>query len=144
MKKLFNITMIAILSMFAFGEAKAGDIVENEIKAFSKIIRGNPSVAIDASMVSDSYCFKADIHKGGGHMTHYAINPEKTKEDVIDFINATDLIAAGMDPSKLKRHPGKLNAMEPNTMYFLPAGEYEPYHGTKFPFPLIIKAVDVM
>lgn len=138
--------LMILTVFFAFGisDVKAETTVDKEIAAFTAILKGAPHVAIDASKVSNSYCFKADIGKSGGHMTHYAIDPKNTKEDVIDFINATELIAAGLDPSKLAKHPGKLNAMEPSVMYFLPAGEYEPYHGTKFPFPLIIKAVDVM
>ncbi len=140
-----NLLFILTLTfVFGVASANAESTADKEIAAFSAIVSGNPSVAIDASKVSNSYCFKSGIGSSGGHMTHYAIDPKNTKEDVIDFINATELIAAGLDPTKLRQHPGKLDVMEPNTMYFLPAGKYEPYHGTKFPFPLIIKAVDVI
>lgn len=141
----YLLSVLTIISIFVFGAttSNAESTVEKEIGAFSKILRGSPSSAIDASKVSNSYCFKAGIGSGG-HMTHYAIDPSNTGEDVIDFLNATDFIKAGLDPSKLERHPGKLDTMKPNTLYFLPAGEYEPYHGTKFPFPLIIKSVDLM
>jgi hypothetical protein len=43
----------------------------------------------------------------------------------------------------LPRFPGQLGSMAPNQWYFLPAGEQEPHHGMKFPFPLLLKAVNV-
>jgi hypothetical protein len=92
--------------------------------------------------VSGEYCF--DVNLGdGGHMTHYAIDPTKTQEDVIDFVNAEPLIKAGVKVDSLPRFPGQLGSMAPNQWYFLPAGEQEPHHGMKFPFALLLKAVNV-
>ena len=76
-------------------------------------------------------------------MTHYAIDPAGTSEDVIDFVNAKPLLAAGINVDSLPRFPGKLNTMTPNQWYFLPANELEPHHGMKFPIPLLIKASDL-
>ncbi len=125
-----------------FGGKGQAAIVAEEIAAFSGLLAVRPSTAIDLSKVSGEYCFQVNLGKGG-HMTHFAIDPLKTKEDVVDFVNAAPLIEAGLDVTKLKRFPGKLGAMEPNVWYYLPAGELEPHHGRKFPFPLLIKAVNL-
>ena len=73
-------------------------------------------------------------------MTHYAIDPEKTTEDVIDFVNAASLVKSGITIKDLPKFPGKLGAMEPNQWYYLAPGENEPHHGMKFSFPLMIRA----
>ncbi len=73
-------------------------------------------------------------------MTHYAIDPAKSQEDVIDFVDARPLIAAGANFDGLPKMPGKLGSMTPNQWYFLPAGQFEPHHGTKLPFPLLVRA----
>lgn len=117
-------------------------VVAAEVSTIANQLALRPETAIDFSDVSGEYCF--DVGLGdGGHMVHYAIDPKQTKEDVVDFVNAEALIASGLDVSKLPRHPGTLGSMEPNRWYYLPAGEVEPHHGVKFPFPLLIKAVNV-
>ena len=73
-------------------------------------------------------------------MTHYAIDPATTSEDVIDFVNATSLVEAGIKVDDLPRFAGQLGIMTPNQWYFAPADTFEPHHGKKFPFPLLIKA----
>lgn len=118
------------------------EVVAAELSTVARQLQLNPKMAIDFSDVSGEYCFDAGF-ANGGHMHHLAIDPKKTKEDVVEFINAKPLMDAGLDVSKLPRHPGKLNAMEPNKWYYLPAGEYEPHHGMEFPFPLLLKAIDV-
>ncbi|MFQ5585256.1 MAG: hypothetical protein ACE5GF_00290 [Thermodesulfobacteriota bacterium] len=144
----FAIFAIGImLTVLVAGTALAGrkdqaSTVAAEVSAFANLLAQRPQTAIDLSKVSGEYCFKVEIGKGG-HMTHYAIDPTKAREDVIDFVNAKPLIEAGLDVEKLPRHSGKLGAMEPNKWYYLPKGEFEPHHGIRFPFPVLIKAVDL-
>lgn len=117
-------------------------IVAAEISTIANQLSLRPQTAIDFSKVSGEYCF--DINLGeGGHMHHHAVDPTRTMEDVIDFLNAEPLIKAGLKVEGLPRFPGRLGSMTPNQWYFLPAGELEPHHGVKFPFPLLIKAVDL-
>lgn len=117
-------------------------IVAAEISTFANQLSVRPETAIDLSGVSGAYCFNAGIGKGG-NMTHFAIDPEKTKEDVIDFVNAASLVKSGINIKDLPKFPGKLGAMEPNRWYYLAAGENEPHHGRKFPFPLMIRATNL-
>ncbi len=117
-------------------------IVASEIAAIASQLGLKPSMAIDLTKVSDEYCFDGNLKKGG-HMSHYSTKPMSTQEDVIDFVNVKQLVAAGLDVDKLPRHNGKLGSMKPNQWYYLPAGEYEPHHGKKLPFPVMIRAINV-
>jgi hypothetical protein len=136
----------AVISLAAdLRPASAADqaaIVAAELSAISNQLSLNPDMAIDLSKVSGAYCFNAGLGSGG-HMTHYAIDPEKTTEDVVDFVNATSLVKAGLGVEKLPRLPEKLGAMTPNQWYYLPAGEFEPHHGMKFSFPLMVRASNI-
>ncbi len=147
-KTRWSIALSALLIGAWGGLAWAGEaqnqasIVGAELSTIAHQLALRPETAIDFSKVSGEYCF--DVNLGaGGHMHHHAIDPLKTKEDVIDFVNAEPLMKAGMKLDSLPRFPGKLGSMTPNQWYFLPAGELEPHHGIKFPFPLLIKAVDL-
>jgi hypothetical protein len=122
-------------------EAQKGQdaIVAAELNAIANQLALRPETAIDLSAVSGEYCFNTGIREGG-HMTHYAIDPTKTQEDVIDFVNAEPLLQAGMNVEGLPRFPGTLGHMTPKQWYFLPAGEQEPHHGITFSFPLLIRA----
>ena len=139
---------ISALSIAAFGvaapaQADQASIVSGEIAAFAKQLGENPDMAIDLTGVSGEYCFNGGIGKGG-HMTHYAVDTESTQEDVIDFVNARSLIEAGVvNPDALPPHPGKLGAMTPNQWYYLAPGTFEPHHGRKFPFPMMIRATNL-
>lgn len=117
-------------------------IVAAEISVISNQLSLRPEAAIDLSSVSGEYCFQVNLEKGG-HMTHYAIDPLNTREDVIDFINAEPLLNAGVVLDSIPRFPGGLGVMIPNQWYFLPAGKFEPHHGTRFSFPILMKAVNV-
>lgn len=114
-------------------------VVGGELSAIAKHLQTRPQTAIDFSSVSGEYCFDVGLGKGA-HMTHYAIDPAGTSEDVIDFVNAKPLIEAGINVADLPRFPGRLGSMKPDQWYFLPAQEFEPHHGKKFPIPLLIKA----
>lgn len=118
-------------------------IVSGEIATFAKHLGENPDMAIDLTGVSGEYCFNGGIG-GGGHMTHYAVDPENTQEDIIDFVNARSLVDAGVvDADALPAHPGTLGSMEPNQWYYLAPGTFEPHHGRKFPFPMMIRATNL-
>ena len=121
---------------------KQAAVVGAELSAIAKHLETRPKTALDFSNVSGEYCFNVGLGKGS-HMTHFAIDPAGTSEDVIDFVNAKPLLAAGINVDSLPRFPGKLNTMTPNQWYFLPANEIEPHHGMKFPIPLLIKASDL-
>lgn len=127
---------------YAIAERDQASIVAAEISTIAKHLSLRPETAIDLSKVSGEYCFNVNLEQGG-HMTHYAINPLTTREDVIDFINAESLVKAGISFDVIPRFPGKLGSMVPNQWYFLPKGEFEPHHGVRFSFPVLMKAVDL-
>jgi hypothetical protein len=118
-------------------------IVAATVSTISTHLAMHPQSALDLSQVSGEYCFNAKLGKGG-MMLHWAIDPETTKEDVVSFYNAAPLVKAGLKGETLPMFCGKLGCMEPNKWYFVPAGMYEPHHGVKFPFPLIVKAMDIV
>ena len=133
--------LAGLAQLFTAQTAKADQaaILAAELSTIANHLSLRPESAIDFSDVSGEYCFDARIGEGG-HMTHYAIDPTTTQEDVIDFVNAEPWLQAGVNVESLPRFPGGLGTMTPNQWYFLPAGEFEPHHGTKFPFPLLIRA----
>jgi hypothetical protein len=119
--------------------ANQAAIVGGELATLANQLHLRPETALDFTKVSGEYCF--DVRLGeGGHMTHYATDPTKTQEAVIDFVNAAPLLKAGVKLDSLPRFPSRVGSMTPNQWYFLPAGELEPHHGIRFPFPLLIKA----
>lgn len=140
-----------LLSHVSYGiadEAKkpnrgTGDVVAGELTAIANQLALKPGTAVDFTHVSGEYCYSAGVKKGG-HMTHYATDPTKTQEDVIDFVNAKPLIEAGViDVEKLPRLPKTLGSMTPNQWYYLPAGEHDPHHGRSWPFPMLVKASNI-
>jgi hypothetical protein len=74
----------ALPSLVSGAETGARDqasIVASEVSTLSHMLAVRPQTALDFSQVSGEYCF--DVNLGdGGHMTHYAIDPTKTPEDV--------------------------------------------------------------
>jgi hypothetical protein len=75
-------------------------------------------------------------------MVHYASQPEATAEDVVYEFDATQLLAAGLDPQRLLKLPA-LGKMEPGKWYFLPSGIIDPHHQHVFPTSTIAIAVNV-
>ena len=75
-------------------------------------------------------------------MVHYASQPESTVEDVVYEFDATQLLAAGLDPQRVPRLPA-LGKMEPGKWYFLPSGVIDPHHQHDFATPTIALAVNV-
>ncbi len=141
------ITLVVVVASLGLGpsfadEAKQAGIVAGEISTFAHQLSLRPDVAIDFTKVSGEYCFNTGLGSGG-HMTHYATDPTKTQEDLIDFVNAEPLLKAGINVATLPKFPGGLGSMTPGQWYFLAAGEPEPHHGTKFPFPILIRATNI-
>lgn len=123
-------------------EREQSSIVAAEIGTFANLLALRPKTAVDLSKVSGQYCFHVNLEQNG-KMTHYAIDPSVNEEDVIDFINATPFISAGLKVDGLPKFPGKPGSMKPNQWYYLPSGEYEPHHGIKFSFPILMRAVNM-
>ena len=144
-----KLTTAAILAFtVSFGttsltSAASDDKAAKAQAAISNYIDTHPEMIIDLAKVSGEYCVNTWKVKGG-HMTHYAIDPSKTTEDMIDFVKAQSFIDAGIDVTKLPKMPDKLGAMKNDQWYYLPKGAPEPHHGkTAFPLALIIRASNI-
>ena len=111
---------------------------KSEILAIARILRANPEMAIDRTAASGEYCFKSS----NGTMVHYAVKPEHTTEDVVYEFDASGLIAAGLNPTRMKQLP-ELGQMTPGVWYFLPKGQLDPHHAHARPDPTIAMAVNV-
>jgi hypothetical protein len=111
---------------------------KGEILAIARILRANPKVAIDQTAASGEYCFNSGL----GTMVHFATQPERTPEDVVYEFDASGLIAAGLDPSRLQQLPER-GRMTPGAWYFLPKGQQDPHHAHAMPNPTIAIAVNV-
>jgi hypothetical protein len=114
------------------GTAKA------EVLAIARVLRAKPEMAIDQTKAAGEYCFKSSQ----GTMVHYASQPESTAEDVVYEFDATQLLAAGLDPQRVPMLPA-LGNMEPGKWYFLPSGVIDPHHRHAFATPTIAIAVNV-
>jgi hypothetical protein len=114
------------------------DTAKREILVIARILRANPELAIDRTAASGEYCFKSSP----GAMVHFAAQPERTSEGVVYEFDASGLIAAGLDPARMKQLPG-LGRMNPGVWYFLPKGQLDPHHAHAMPGPTIAIAVKV-
>src|SRR3954463_10964501 len=70
---------------------------KSEILVIAKILRAQPRIAVDQTAASGEYCFNS----GQGTMIHFATMPENTAEDVVYEFDASALISAGLDPSRV-------------------------------------------
>ena len=111
---------------------------KREILAIARILRAKPEIAIDQTSASGEYC----LNSGLGTMVHFAAQPERTQEDVIYEFDASGLIAAGLDPSRLQQLPER-GRMTPGMWYFLPKGQQDPHHAHAMPSPTIAIAVNI-
>ena len=111
---------------------------KGEILAIARILRANPEMALDRTAASGEYCFKSSP----GTMVHFAAQPERTSEDIVYELDASGLIAAGLDPARMKQLP-ELGRMTPGVWYFLPKGQVDPHHAHAMPAPTIAIAVNV-
>ena len=148
LKPLVGVAALAfglVLAQSAVAQDAAQDAKEQAAKVagglgtISGYLQSHPQMMLDFTQVSGEYCLNT-WKAGGAQMTHYAVDPSKTQEDVIEFVKASSFSDAGVDVTGLPRMPGKLGAMEPGKWYLLPAGEIEPHHGGKFGVPLLIRA----
>lgn len=114
------------------GTAKA------EILAIARILRAKPRIAVDQTAASGEYCFNSGL----GTMVHFATQPEGTAEDVVYEFDASGLIAAGLDPSRLQQLPER-GRMTPGVWYFLSKGQQDPHHAHAMSAPTIAIAVNV-
>lgn len=111
---------------------------KGEILAIARILRGNPEMVIDQTAASGEYCFKSGL----GTMVHFAARPDTAPEGVVYEFDASPLIAAGLDPARLKQLP-ELGRMAPGVWYFLPRGQVDPHHAHALAAPTIAIAVKV-
>ena len=111
---------------------------KREILVIARILRANPEIAIDQTTASGEYCFNSGL----GTMIHFATQPERTPEDVVYEFDASGLIAAGLDPSRLRQLPER-GRMTPGVWYFLPKGQQDPHHGHAMASPTIAIAINV-
>jgi len=111
---------------------------KGEILAIARILRANPKIAIDQTAASGEYCFNSGL----GTMVHFATQPERTPEDIVYEFDASGLIAAGLDQSRLQQLPGR-GRMTPGIWYFLPKGQQDPHHGNAMANPTIAIAVNI-
>jgi hypothetical protein len=111
---------------------------KGEILAIAKILRTNPRIAVDQTAASGEYCFNSGL----GTMVHFATRPEATAEDVVYEFNASGLIAAGLDPSRLLQLPER-GRMAAGVWYFLPKGQQDPHHAHAMANPTIAIAINV-
>ena len=111
---------------------------KSEILTIARILRANPKIAIDQTSASGEYCFNSGL----GTMVHFATQPERTSEDVIYEFDASELIAAGLDPSRMQHLPER-GRMTPGVWYFLPRGQQDPHHAHAMSAPTIAIAINV-
>lgn len=111
---------------------------KGEILAIAKILRAKPRIAVDQTTASGEYCFNS----GQGTMVHFATQPEGTAEDVVYEFDASGLIAAGLDPSRLQHLPER-GQMKPGVWYFLPKGQHDPHHAHAMSAPTIAIAINI-
>ena len=109
-----------------------------EILAIARILHAKPEIAIDQTAASGEYCFNSGL----GTMVHFATQPERTPEDVVYEFDASGLIAAGLDPSRLQQLPER-GRMTPGVWYFLPKGQQDPHHAHAMANPTIAIAINV-
>ena len=111
---------------------------KGEILAIAKILRAKPRIAVDQTAASGEYCFNSGL----GTMVHFATRPEGTAEDVVYEFDASGLIAAGLDPSRLQQLPER-GQMKPGVWYFLPKGQHDPHHAHAMSAPTIAIAINI-
>jgi hypothetical protein len=111
---------------------------KGEILAIAKILLAKPRIAVDQTAASGEYCFNSGL----GTMVHFATQPEGTAEDVVYEFDASGLIAAGLDPSRLQQLPER-GQMTPGVWYFLPKGQQDPHHARAMANPTIAIAINI-
>src|SRR5256712_1152662 len=111
---------------------------KDEILAIARILRAKPEIAIDRTAASGEYC----LNSGLGTMVHFATQPERTPEDVVYEFDASGLIAAGLNTSRLQQLTER-GRMTPGAWHLLPRGQQDPHHGHAMASPTIAIAVNI-
>ena len=111
---------------------------KGEILAIARLLRANPKIAVDQTTASGEYC----LNSGLGTMVHFATQPESTQEDVVYEFDASGLVAAGLDPSRLQPLPER-GRMTPGVWYFLAKGRQDPHHAHAMSAPTLAIAINV-
>src|SRR4030095_4615575 len=114
------------------------DASKREILAIARILGAKPELALDRTAASGEYCFNSGL----GTMVHFATQPERTPEDVVYEFDASGLIAAGLDPARLKQLP-ELGRMTPGLWYFLPQRQQDPHHAHAMSRPTVAIAINI-
>lgn len=125
---------------------KQAALIAAEISTFANQLSLRPETAIDFSKVSGEYCFYSGSDKKSGwdkHHTHYAIDPSKTHEDVIDYVDARPLLEAGANFKNLPLLPAELGKMILGQWYLRPADQLDPHHGKGWSYPELVRASDL-
>ena len=136
------LSMVILPSSLSADEKKdQAALVGAELSTIANHLSLRPKTVLDFTKASGQYCY---FMGWDSHHTHYAIDPGSTQEDTIDFVDARPLLKAGVKFDGLSRLPQKLGNMTPNQWYFLPAGEFDSHHGTKWDLPFLVRASDIL
>lgn len=113
-----------------------------EINAIANLFSpGSKIAAIDITKASGEYCMLETVTKR--NMTHFSSTPEKTHEDIVYYLNPSELIKNGLDINKLPKQPRELGKMVPMQWYYYDGTYVEPHQGTRMNKEFIIMTVDV-
>lgn len=96
---------------------------------------------IDATKASKEMCMLETVTKH--NMIHFSQVPKETHEDVVYYLNPAEFIKAGMDISKLPKHPKELGKMKPLQWYYYDGTYVEPHQGSQLNKEFVIMSVDV-
>ena len=139
------IASVVIIGGLALGQwAGAYELTgkaKGQVDTIAGLVKSHPEMVIDFTQKNGEYCMNT-WKVGGSHMTHYAVDPSKTIEDVTDFVKV-ESFQGSIDVNTLPRAPTKLGAKEPNQWYYVPAGQYDPHHGKALPFDILVRASNV-
>jgi hypothetical protein len=109
-------TLLSVSGGIAAEVHEQAALVSAEISTIARHLSLRPKTAIDFSAVSDEYCYFTGWDT---HHTHFAINPEGTEEDNVDFVDARPLIEAGIAVQDLPALPEGLGNMVPGQWYLV-------------------------
>lgn len=112
---------------------------KKEIQAMGAVLAAKPGMAFDFSGHSGEMCFSP----GHGDMIHYAIDPDKTSEDVIVMLNAQPFIDHGLRVAELPTMPSKAGTLKPFQWYYYDGKTIEPHHNRQFLRPLLMMSINV-
>ena len=113
-------------------------VSKEEILAIARLLRARPEMAIDQTRASGEMC----LNSGQGTMTHFAKDPQTTREDIVYEFAAAPLVKAGLDLQRLAPLPA-LGKMEPGQWYYLPEGQVDPHHQHTMKGATLLVAIDV-